>query len=228
MRSSDQQVSRDAKLRAERDRLSAGNSFVHYISLFQPAPVVYQAIGLYAQLAATLDLHLRRIYFALRAKGNNERGPERAHLEQILDRLPAAIQECELDLYRKSEFPAFLEVLRKLLAPRNDVVHSACRWQPDGNFLVFAHANEKVGREIVTGDGIAYWTVHLDDFMSLVRELESMAGYTTQYSATWLPKLRPWLSTYWDGAPDPNGTRTADFFASVRDAATEDDEASDD
>lgn len=105
----------DDKLQSELKRLSGEASFAHYLSLYRPQPLIFETIGLYGQLAATIDLHLRRIYFALLAEGKNKRGPERAHLDQIMERLPAAIENCVLDLYRKTEFQELLTVLRELL-----------------------------------------------------------------------------------------------------------------
>jgi hypothetical protein len=194
------------------DQLAGDDGFVHWLELSRPTSRVHEAIGLYTQLVATIDLHLRRIYFALRAKGKNERGPERAHLDQVLERLPAAIKACEIDLYRKAELPELLEKLAGFLKQRNDVVHAACRWQPDGGLLVFAHANEKAGRDIKTGEGIAYFIISEADFLANVRDLEAMAGYLTQYTVTWLPKLRPWLNNYWNGEPDPWRRARPSFF----------------
>jgi hypothetical protein len=204
------------KLDREYHRLSGTDSFVYYTSLFRPERRVYEAIGIYAQLAATIDLHLRRIYFALRATGENQRGPERAHLDQIMDRLPDAIQACEFDLYRKEQFAELLTEVRRHLSFRNDVIHAACRWQPDGDFLIFAHANEKAGRDIKTGEGIAYWLIPKANFLDNVHKLKQVAGFISQYSYTWLPKLRPWLQSYWDGEPDPGGSRTEAFFSQFR------------
>lgn len=181
----------------EREILSGDESFVHFMHLMRPMRRVYEAIGLYSQLASIIDLHLRRIYFALRAKGDNERGPERAHLADIFQRLPRAIQACELELEGKAEFLELTEDLARLLKPRNDVIHSSCRWQPAGDLLVFAHANEKAGAEIKTGDGMAFWVISQAAFLANVAELDHKARFISQFSWAWLPALRPWLKTYW-------------------------------
>ena len=204
------------KLQREGNRLAGPDSFAYWLSLYRPQKEVFEAIGLYGQMAATIDLHLRRIYFALHAEGANERGPERAHLDQIIERLPEAVQSSELALYRKEQFPELIAAIQGLLTMRNDVIHSSCRWQPDGEFLIFAHANEKAGRDIRTGEGIAFWLIPHGQFQEIVRKLEELCGFITQYTVTWLPALRPWLKCYWNG--DPVGS-SFDFEAALQRAA---------
>jgi hypothetical protein len=202
------------RIREELERLA---SFEHFQSLLRPKPAIFEAIGLYSQLAATIDLHLRRVYFALRAEGGvNERGPERATLDQLLERLPSAIATCQLDLYEKEELPKLVADIRRRLIPRNEIVHAACRWQPNGNLLIFAHANERQGRDIRTGDAIAYWVIPAGEFHELVEGLDEIAGYISQYTYTWLPRLRPWLKNYWNGELDEDGTRAEAFFTELR------------
>src|SRR5205823_11562552 len=82
-------------------RLSGPESFVYWDSLPQPTDDVFKALGSYTQLAAAAELFLRRIYFALRAKGQNERGRERATFDQIFERLPKAVSECSHNIDRR-------------------------------------------------------------------------------------------------------------------------------
>jgi hypothetical protein len=193
--------------------LTGENSFVFYDDLSYPPDDIFLAVGLYVQAAGAVDLHLRRIYFALLAAGDNDsRGPETAKLTQILERLPKAIDKSPIKLYRKKHFPRLLEVIGELLELRNDVAHSSCKWHHQSNLLVFAHANEKVGRDIRTGDSIAYFCIGANEFKKRVADLKKMAAYIMQYSATWLPKLRPWLPTYFNGKPDPTGETAEKTF----------------
>ncbi|MEG3083769.1 hypothetical protein U1707_08950 [Sphingomonas sp. PB2P12] len=194
-------------------KLNSDHSFTYYDSLPYPPDNVFLHIGLYMQGAAAIDLVIRRIYFALLADGDNTtRGKEKATLFQMLDRLPKAIESSPVKLYKKKHFPRLIVIIKGLLSLRNQVAHSSCRWEPRCNMLIFAHANEKVGASIRTGDGIVYWSIDMDKFIKVVKDLKKMGGFMMQYSATWLPKLRPWLPTYFNGKPDVTGDAAERFF----------------
>ncbi len=198
------------------EKMSGENSFDVYQSLYFASDDVLTHIGLYVQSTSSLDLHLRRLYFGLTAAGADaNRGPETATLKQLLERLPKAVERSPVELYRKKHFPRLIEVLAGLMDWRNDVVHSACRWDPRTDVLVFAHVNEKADPKIRTGVGVAYWMIERTIFLKRVRDLQKMGGYIVQYTAAWLPKLRPWLPSYFNGEPDPGGLRADQFFADV-------------
>jgi hypothetical protein len=189
------------------DSLSGDDSILYYQALFRPQAKVYELIGLYTQLAAKLDLHLRRLYFGLIATGDNERGAERATSAQVLERLPNACRNHDIRLPKVERFIRLLEVIGELLKMRNDIVHSSCAWQPDGDILVFAHANEAARGDIRTGERIAYWIIDMSNFERIIRDFEKMCSYIPQYTTRWLPKVRPWLPSYLDGVADKNGER---------------------
>lgn len=192
--------------------LAGENSVNYFNSLYRPAPKVYEYIGIYSQLAATLDFHLRRLYFGLKASGDNERGPERAQLMNLFDRFPDAIGKSKVELKKSDRFLRLIEIIRNLLKMRNQVIHATCRWQPDGDVLVFAHVNENVGDDIRTGEKVSYWAIEWVHFQRIVQDLEKMCKYINQYMVRWLPKVRPWLSSSFNGEPDPNGERAEAFL----------------